>query len=98
MMVSGSSEAAVAFLVLRFFAGVESVGPWLLAGRSDCTLEASLALLLRPEVRRGFWGSGAGWLGLSVFLERLGGIVVVGLGYGAANSSRKVRRVGAMGG
>lgn len=91
MMVSGSSEAAVTFLVLRFFAGVETTGPWLLAGRSDCTLEASLALLFLPEVRVGFWASGAGWLELSVFLERLGGMVVVGgLSYGTANSSGKV--------
>ena len=101
MMVSGSSEAAVAFLVLRFFAGVEVIGPWLLAGRSDCTLEASLALLFLPEVRVGFWASGAGWLELSAFLERLGGMVVVvggGLSYGTANSSGKVCRVEAMGG
>jgi len=90
MIVSGSSEAAVTFLVLRFFAGVEIAGPWLLAGRSDCTLEASLALLFLPEERTGFWGSGTGWLELSVFLERLGGMVVVlELSYGSANSSGK---------
>jgi hypothetical protein len=99
MMVSGSSEAAVTFLVLRFFAGVETTGPWLLAGLSDCTLEASLALLFLPEVRVGFWASGAGWLELSIFLERLGGmVVVVGLSYGTANSSGKVCRVDAVGG
>jgi hypothetical protein len=82
MMVSGSSEVVVVFLVLRFFAGVETTGPWLLAGRSDCTLEASLALLFLPDVRVGFWASGAGWLELSIFLERFGGMVVVGLSYG----------------
>jgi hypothetical protein len=41
-------------LVLRFFAGAA----WLLAGASDCTLEASLALLFLPEVRTGACGSG----------------------------------------
>jgi hypothetical protein len=47
----------------------------------------------------GFWASGAGWLELSVFLERFGGMVVVGgLSYGTANSSGKVCRVEAMGG
>lgn len=100
MMVSGSSEAAAwPFLVLRFFAGVEVTGPWLLAGRSDCTLEASLALLFLPEVRTAFWGSGAGWLELelSAFLDRLGGIVVVLRSYGTASSCRKECRVKAIG-
>jgi hypothetical protein len=83
---------------LRFFAGVEITGPWLLAGRSDCTLEASLPLLFLPEERRGFWGSGAGWLELSIFLDRLGGMLVVEMSYGKADSNRKVRRVKVMGG
>jgi hypothetical protein len=51
-------------------------------------------------VRVGFWASGAGWLELSIFLERFGGMVAVGSSYGTDCQQlwKSVSRRGDMGG